>query len=205
MNLQADYGTTPLPLDEVDYLLPEVRKMLGTPILRRDIYLIEQGLQEDCVRREYPQVLAGQLSVPQLLTSHYLRYLHAELFGKMWSWAGKYRRHELNLGVAPEVIATEVHTSLDNILHRWEHTHDFTARQLGIAVHAELVRVHPFVDGNGRSTRLLADLVFIAAQGKAAATTYDWNIDKPHYIKLLREYDVHRNPADLAEFIPLLA
>ncbi|MFF5083844.1 Fic family protein [Actinoplanes sp. NPDC000266] len=38
-----------------------------------------------------------------------------------------------------------------------------TPRELGIAAHAEIVRIRPFADGNGRSTRLLADLVFIAA------------------------------------------
>ncbi|MFL6081814.1 MAG: Fic family protein [Mycobacterium sp.] len=29
---------------------------------------------------------------------------------------------------------------------------------------SETPRLHPFTDGNGRTTRLLADLVFVAAQ-----------------------------------------
>ncbi|MFT4136632.1 Fic family protein [Microbacterium sp.] len=72
---------------------------------------------------------------------------------------------------------------------------------LGIAVHAETVRVHPFVDGNGRSTRLL---VFFAAQpDDAPIEEYDWVIDKGEYLRLLREHQVTRDPVPLAAFIPV--
>ncbi|MGX1776186.1 Fic family protein [Nocardia brasiliensis] len=109
----------------------------------------------------------------------------------------------MNIGVAPEQIAVELHGSLDTIRYRWHHTDDWTARQLGIAAHAETVRVHPFTDGNGRTTRLLADLVFIAAQDGAALEQYDWELDKSRYIALLRDFDRHRDPRDLADFIPV--
>ena len=56
-------------------------------------------------------------------------------------------------------------------------------------MHAETVRIHPFIDGNGRTTRLLADLVFLAAQGDESLESYDWAVDKDRYIALLREYD----------------
>lgn len=92
---------------------------------------------------------------------------------------------------------------MDTIRYRWEHTSDWTARELGIIVHAEAVRIHPFVDGNGRSTRLLADLVFMAAQESEQIQQYDWEIDKARYISLLRDYDRTRDIRDLAAFIPV--
>ncbi|WP_251981929.1 Fic family protein [Mycobacterium tuberculosis] len=49
------------------------------------------------------------------------------------------------------------------------HTDDWTGRQLGIVVHADLVRIHPFTDGNGRTTRLLADLVCDGSESHRAA------------------------------------
>ncbi len=73
--------------------------------------------------------------------------------------------------------------------------------QLDIALHAETVRIHPFVDGNGRSSRLLADLVFAAAQNGDTPELYDWQLEKRRYVDLLREYDRHRVPTALAEFI----
>lgn len=114
---------------------------------------------------------------------------------------GKYRTRELNIGVAPELIATQVRQTFDNILYRWEETDDWNAHQLGITVHAELVHIHPFTDGNGRTTRLLANLVFLSAQTELDLCLYDWNLDKPTYITLLREYDQHRDSTDLACFV----
>jgi Fic family protein len=71
---------------------------------------------------------------------------------------------------------------------------------MGIVVHAETVRIHPFTDGNGRTTRFLADLVFATVQDPTEFQ-YDWELDKPRYIELLRAYDGHRDAADLAAFV----
>jgi fido (protein-threonine AMPylation protein) len=116
-----------------------------------------------------------------------------------------FRRREMSIGVAPELIGVELRATLETIGHRWRETEDWTPRQLGIAVHAEIVRIHPFTDGNGRTTRLLADLVFAAAQDAATPDLYDWDIDKRGYIDLLREYDEHRDPRALARFVPVKA
>ncbi len=86
-------------------------------------------------------------------------------------------------------------------MYRWTRTNDWSPRQLGIAAHAEVVRIHPFTDGNGRATRMLADLVFIAAQDGPVIEQYDWNLDKQAYIRLLKAYDGHRDPRELAAFI----
>jgi len=109
----------------------------------------------------------------------------------------------MNIGVSFAQISVELRMSFDSILYRWEHTADWTARELGVAVHAETVRIHPFTDGNGRTTRMLADLVFLAAQSGEAPEQYDWEIDKPQYIVLLREFDLNRDAKPLAAFIPV--
>lgn len=59
-------------------------------------------------------------------------------------------------------------------------------------------------DGNGRVTRLLADLVFLAAQDDEPVLGYDWEIDRRTYVRLLGEYDVTRDPTPLVEFIPII-
>lgn len=95
---------------------------------------------------------------------------------------------------------------LDDLSYQWDHQTGITARRLGIAAHASVVRILPFVDGNGRVTRLLADLVFLAAQtGWEPLMAYDWAVDRQTYIRLLGEYDRTRDPAALAEFIPVVS
>lgn len=165
------------------------------------MYDLEQAIQDQVAEELLVRLLADELAPAQLLTDHFVRDLHRRLYGDIWSWAGVFRRRELNIGVPPEQIAIELRNSLETICYRWEHTDDWTAHQLGIAVHAEIVRIHPFTDGNGRTTRLLADLVFVAAQDTDELEVYDWSVDKRGYIDLLRRYDQHRNPTDLGAFV----
>ena len=203
MPLVPGYGETPVSGDELDALLPSARELLGAPITRAAVYDLEQAVQEQVVEEQVTAVLEGRVRLDALLTDSFLRDLHAQLYQDEWSWAGLLRKSELNIGVAPEQVAVELRASMDTIRYRWEHTSDWTARELGIVAHAEAVRIHPFVDGNGRSTRLLADLVFVAAQDGEAIQQYDWEIDKTRYIGLLRKYDASRDIRELAAFIPI--
>lgn len=201
MSLTPGYGETPVPDDELTALLPAVRELLGESITKAAVYDLEQAFHEEATEELLTAVFDGALTLDELLTDHFVRELHRHLYGDIWTWAGVFRTRELNIGVAPEHIAVELRGSMDGIRHRWRHTTDWTPRQLGIAVHADTVRIHPFTDGNGRTTRLLADLVFAAAQDAETPELYDWQLDKRRYIDLLQQYDRHRDPRELADFI----
>lgn len=205
MTFTPGYGETPITDEEAEALLPEVRETLGEPISKADVYDLEQAIAEEVAEERATAVISGAVGLEELLTEHFIRDLHNRLYGDIWQWAGQFRRRDMNIGVPFAQIAVELRMSFDSILYRWEHTADWTARELGIAVHAETVRIHPFTDGNGRTTRMLADLVFLATQSGAVPEQYDWEIDKPQYIALLREFDLHRNAKLLAAFIPVRA
>lgn len=200
MPLAPGYGETPLPHDEFTALHSSVLDILDAPITRAAVYDLEQGIQDQVAEELITAAIEGSLLLDELLSDHFVRDLHLRLYGDVWVWAGRFRQHDVNIGVAPEQIAVELRSTLDNIRYRWEHSDDLTPRSLGITVHAETVRIHPFVDGNGRATRLLADLVYTAAQGPVAFQ-YDWNVDKARYIELLRRFDLHRNADELAVFV----
>jgi len=204
MRLTPGYGETPVPDDDLDSLLPSIRDLLGDRVSKAAIYDLEQGIQASVTEARLTEVLDGSLTIDGLLDDHFIRELHKQLYGDIWIWAGVFRKRELNIGVEPWQIATELRNSLATIRYRWEHTDDWSPRQLGIAAHAEAVRIHPFTDGNGRVTRLLADLVFVAAQDSETLEQYDWDVDKPRYIALLRQFDSHRDIRDLASFIAVV-
>lgn len=203
MPLEPGYGETPLDGEELDALFPSVRELLGDSPTKAAVYDLEQAIQRQVTEYALLLVLDGEWLLDQLITDHFVRELHGRLYSDIWLWGGKVRVRELSLGIAPELISGELRASLDTILYRWEHTSDWTPRELGIAVHAELVRIHPFADGNGRTTRLLADLVFVAAQNDIELVQYDWRVDKEAYIEHLREFDRTRDPRELAAFIPV--
>jgi fido (protein-threonine AMPylation protein) len=201
MSFAPGYEETPVSEDEASMLLSSARELFGEPIGKAAVYDLEQAVQASVTEELLLAVIDGGLNVNELLTDHFLRDLHRRLYGDIWIWAGSFRRRELNIGVAPEQIAVELRMSLETIHYRWNCTDDWSPRQLGIAVHAETVRIHPFTDGNGRTTRLLADLVYAAAQDVESPDLYDWDLDKQRYIELLRQYDRHRNPLELAAYI----
>ncbi|MDO5672417.1 MAG: Fic family protein [Actinomycetaceae bacterium] len=196
------YGETPLPFEELDALLPEARASLAEPITKAAIYDLEQAVEEALTEELLTAIFNGDLELPTLLTDYFLRELHRKLYGGIWTWAGQYRHHLSNIGIDWPLIPGEVRGAIETLRYRWLNTNDWTPQELGIAAHAELVRIHPFIDGNGRSTRLFANLVFVAAQDSEEIKLYDWRIDKHRYIELLHAYDQHRNPDDLVSFIP---
>ncbi|KRC66323.1 hypothetical protein ASE12_17105 [Aeromicrobium sp. Root236] len=205
MALEPDYGETLLNYEEAEALTPEARKLLGNPIRKADLYDLEQRIQVEVADEWWGNLLNFNVPMRDLLDDHFVRDLHRRLYAPVWEWGGRQRRRETNIGIAPEHIAVEMRNALDDLNYHWKHQTGMDARMLGIAAHAALVRIHPFVDGNGRVTRLLAELVYLAGQTAwEPVHTYDWEVDRATYIRLRREYDVTRDPRALAEFITVI-
>jgi fido (protein-threonine AMPylation protein) len=164
MPLDPDYGETVLSYEEAEALTPQARTLLGDPIRKADLYDLEQRIQVEVADEWWANLLNFNVPMQDLLNDHYVRDLHRRLYAPVWVWGGRLRSRETNIGIAPERIAVELRNALDDLSYQWLHQTGIDARTLGIATHAALVRIHPFVDGNGRVTRLLADLVYLAGQ-----------------------------------------
>jgi fido (protein-threonine AMPylation protein) len=130
MPLTPGYGETPLPDDELVALLPDVVLMLGEPVTRAAVSDLEQGVQQQVAEEFLIAALGGELQPSELLTEYFLKDLHARLYGDVWTWAGKWRTHDVNIGVPYEQIAVDLRNSLDTILYRWENTDDWTPHEL---------------------------------------------------------------------------
>jgi cell filamentation protein len=96
--------------------------------------------------------------------------MHKDWLGGIYEWAGKYRTVEMQKGSFRWPPAIRVSQNMA-ILEK-----DFLRKQTPCregklekvsaavaAVHAELLLVHPFREGNGRLARWLADLMFLQA------------------------------------------
>lgn len=91
-----------------------------------------------------------------IMDDAFLRKLHTELFGDVWEWAGAYRMRETNIGVAPNVIATQVHLLLADA-RTWSDENVYQPVEAAARFHHRLVQIHPFPNGNGRHARIAAD------------------------------------------------
>ena len=79
-------------------------------------------------------------------------------------WAGKYKLSQ-NRIVGSQLKTTppyKVSTEMNNLMHGLNtNTLNYNPIELAAFAHHELVRIHPFVDGNGRVARLLCNLMLI--------------------------------------------
>jgi cell filamentation protein len=111
-----------------------------------------------------------------------LREMHRDWLGGIYAWAGDYRSLELSKGGfqwPPALFVAENMGRLEEGLLR-EHTPcvpaslEVVARRIA-EVHAELLLIHPFRDGNGRLARWLGDLMAL----QAGLPAPHWNLDGP--------------------------
>ena len=78
-------------------------------------------------------------------------------------WAGKYKTSQ-NRVLGSKLKTTppyKVHSEMNNFVYEIENNKEFNAIELAAYAHHELVRIHPFVDGNGRTARLLMNLILM--------------------------------------------
>lgn len=82
--------------------------------------------------------------------------LHAEMFGDVWEWAGRPRTRDLNLGSPAYKILEDVHNLLED-LAAWADS-DMPLIEQAVRLHHRAVQIHPFFNGNGRWSRMLANV-----------------------------------------------
>jgi Fic-DOC domain mobile mystery protein B len=129
-----------------------------------------------------------------LTRDRFLKSLHRRMFDRVWRWAGKYRTTERNLGVRPFEIEPALWQALDDARYWIEHK-SFPPDEIAVRFHHRLVSVHPFPNGNGRWSRLAAD-VLITQLGGARFTWGSANLQtagdaRKRYIEALHAADKH--------------
>jgi Fic-DOC domain mobile mystery protein B len=98
-----------------------------------------------------------------LLEASFLFALHKRMFGDVWRWAGTQRRRETNLGVDPGLIGERLAIFFADAQY-WHDNDVFRPDERAVQIHYRLVCIHPFPNGNGRCTRLMADLYRVSIQ-----------------------------------------
>ena len=127
--------------------------------------------------------------------------VHKDMFGDVWSWAGKPRKSEKNVGVKPYQILPEI-TNLVSDLRHWE-KEGMEIVEIVARLHHRTVAIHPFENGNGRFARMIID-IYLHKKGLKAIVwptdrDYVRKVFRPRYLSTLKAAD----KGDYAEFIKL--
>ncbi len=185
---QQEDNATPLSPEEREGLVP-------THIaLRRELNELEQ---QNIIEAE----LWAFRRQRNPLDEAFGRNLHRRMFGQVWRWAGTYRTSDKNIGVDRVDIPRRLYELLDNIRYWLDHA-TFPPDDIAARFHHGLVFIHPFANGNGRWSRLMADLL-LARTGQPRFTWGGSALRRADetrraYIGALRAADQH-------DFAPLVA
>lgn len=146
----GDDANTPLTDEEADALIPshvaaraELNQWEGVNIARAQAWA------------------AGRRRL-NVLSTDTLRELHRRMFDRTWKWAGTFRRTDVNISPYPSAtVPVRMHDLVENARAQFEASRRTTAEldEIAMRFHHELVRIHPWPNGNGRHARLAADLL----------------------------------------------
>lgn len=157
MGLDLNYinGQTPLDEDEKEDIL------IKTITTRSELDEFEQLYIEEAK----VWLLKTKLDVNRIISEEFIKKLHSRMFSTVWSWAGTYRNSNKNIGVDKFKIPTQLKLLLDNTKYWIEHK-TFSEDEIAIRFSHRIVQIHLFPNGNGRHSRLIADVLINKGFGK---------------------------------------
>ncbi len=150
MGLNFEYieGQTPLDEDEKEGLL------LKTVSTRGELDEFEQANIQDAIEWS----IKSKINKDQLLSEDFILLVHKKMFGTIWEWAGTKRKTNKNIGVDKTQISVELQKLFDDCKF-WIDNKTYNPEEIAIRFSHRLVKIHVFPNGNGRHSRLVADIL----------------------------------------------
>ena len=184
------YLTDCLPQDELLRLIESVPSKHASAFAR---WLITGENQIDSKSRDKAYQLwdSTLLQTIEVGTARGLQQIHAFLFGGLYDFAGQIRQKNIAKGGFQFAVSRFLGETLTQI----EKMPETTIEEI-VDKYVEMNIAHPFIEGNGRSTRIWLDLILKRSLKKCV----DWSqIDKTDYMEAMRLSPV--NPQRIRELI----
>ncbi len=150
MGLDLDYinGQTPLDEEEKEGLL------IPTIATREELDEFEQQNVEEAI-----QWLIGKSFKPEkVLTEKFICDVHKRMFSQVWKWAGSFRNSQKNIGVDCWNVPMELNNLIEDA-KVWLKNEVFPPDEIAVRFKHRIVSIHCFSNGNGRHSRLMADII----------------------------------------------
>lgn len=140
---------------------------------------METSLDEKSKQKAYELFDSRFIDNIEVGTAKELQQIHGYIFGGLYDFAGQIRA----LNIAKGGFAFAPTKYLDGSLSSIEAMPEDTFEDI-VKKYVEMNVAHPFMDGNGRSTRIWLDLIL----KKNLKKCVDWSqIDKSDYLEAMRE------------------
>ena len=148
-------------------------------------------MQKTSKQKAYELFESGFIDNIEVGTAKGLQQIHGYIFGGLYDFAGQIR----TLNIAKGGFAFAPALYLNGTLAHIEKMPENTLEEI-VNKYVEMNVAHPFMEGNGRSTRIWLDLIL----KKNLKKCVDWSlIDKKEYLSAMRKSV--SDPADIYELI----
>lgn len=150
MGLKLSYleGQTPLDEDEKNELL------IPTIASRQELDEFEQKNIEEAMLWVFNKSFTAEV----VLNERFICSIHKRMYEHVWSWAGKFRKTDKNLGIDKWQIPLELKSLCGDTMF-WIKNQTYNRDEIALRFNHRLVSIHCFSNGNGRHSRLMADIL----------------------------------------------
>ena len=187
MGLEIYYvdGQTPLSEEELEGLtIPSITT-------RKELDEFEQFN----IEKDIQWTIGKKIKSEDLLSETFIKGLHKRMYGEVWKWAGSFRNSEKNLGIKSFLIPVQFKQLLDDAKF-WYNNNTYSPDEMAVRFKHELVSIHCFPNGNGRHSRLMADLIMEKLYGEPFFTWGSSDLVKATdkrkaYINAVKKADNH--------------
>jgi Fic-DOC domain mobile mystery protein B len=129
-----------------------------------------------------------------------LKKIHKDMFDDIWDWAGLFRQTQTIPGIKPYQIQSALKDLCEDVFYWNTQGCDMTFLEQAARVHHRLVFIHPFPNGNGRFSRLVADRYL-----KAWKCSFPiWPKDLQYESQTRKLYILALKSADAGDYVPLI-
>ena len=191
--IQYEEGQTPIDEDEKDGLL------IPSVTTREELDEVEQRNIEQAVRWTIER--RKKFTADEIFSEQLVRDLHTRMLGEVWEWAGKFRNSNKNIGVDKYQISIELQKLFDDCKF-WVANNTYSPDEIAIRAKFRIVSIHCFPNGNGRHSRLYADII---AENLFNLPAYSWGMGNPvQLLEIRAKYLNSLRQADRGDFQPLI-
>lgn len=167
------YDTDCLSIKGLDVLL-DILPRKRRSILKEWLKGNNDPLDEQSKKKAYDLINSGIIYDIEVGTTRGLQQIHSYLFDGLYDFAGKIR--DKNISKGGFMFANALY--LPSILNDIDKMPENTIEQI-VDKYVEMNIAHPFMEGNGRATRIWLDQILIRSLKKCV----DWSrIDKKEYL-----------------------
>lgn len=183
LNLKYEEDQTPLDEEEKEGLL------IKAISAQNELDEFEQLNIEKAIE----WTIHTKLTADKILTEKFIKDLHKRMYGEVWKWAGEFRKSNKNIGIKWTLIRIELKSLLDDTKY-WIKHKIYPPEEISIRFKHRIVTIHCFPNGNGRHSRMIADIIMESIFGKDIFTWHQSNMVKADktrkkYIATLKEAD----------------